>query len=419
MGRHLCCGRVAPVNRRVVVGAALVLVSLTLAGCSGTASDSSRVLHWWVVPDRVDARSIAETCSSAAEYTIELEQLPVGIDQRRTEIVRQLAAGNDSIDILSLDTSLTAEMGAAGYLAPVPADVQAELGSGALPKAVEAATHDDQLVAAPWWLDPQVLWFRGTAAERAGLDTTKPIGWDDLLAGAERLGSTLQIDDLDGTGLADWVRTLMAAAGGTILEGDGRDPDVGLETDAGRVAAGIVQFYANAGIGPGPSPQARTEFAGARGGFLLASSAIVTDPVLSSVVPDMKAVPYPVVEGESVAPLSGVSLAVPKDARNTDLAYEAVACLTSAESQQRMMIQSGHGATRATVYEAEEVKSAIPSSGVTLDAVESGVNVPSTPYWQRVRAALRDTWLPISGVSPSTTPEQSQRAVVDLVAGGL
>ena len=29
-------------------------------------SDSSRVLHWWVVPDRVDARSIAETCSSAA-----------------------------------------------------------------------------------------------------------------------------------------------------------------------------------------------------------------------------------------------------------------------------------------------------------------------------------------------------------------
>ena len=75
-----------------------------------------------------------------------------------------------------------------------------------------------------------------------------------------------------------------------------------------------MQFYASAGIGPGPSPDARAEFAGARGGFLLASSAIVTDPVLAAVVSDMKAVPYPVVEGESVAPLSGVSLAVPKDA---------------------------------------------------------------------------------------------------------
>ena len=237
-------------------------------------------------------------------------------------------------------------MAAAGYLAAVPAELEAELTSGALPKAVEAATFDDRLVAAPWWLDPQLLWYRGTAAERAGLDTTKPISWDDLLAGAERLGSTLQIDDPDGTGLGDWVRASSADPGARSWRGAGRDPKVGLATDAGRVAAGIVQFYASADVGPGPSPDARAEFAGARGGFLLASSAIVTDPVLSTVVPDMKAVPYPVVGAESVAPLSGVSLAVPEDARDPALSYEAVACLTSAESQQTMMIGSGHGATR-------------------------------------------------------------------------
>ena len=406
-------------NRREVVGAALITMSLTLAGCAGSESGSSSVLTWWVVPDRVDARTIAETCSSDGGYTIELEVLPAGIDQRRSEIVRQLAAGTDAIDILSLDTSLTAEMAAAGYLEAVPPEAEPTLTEGVLPKAVEAATHADQLVAVPWWLDPQMLWYRGTSAERAGLDTTKPISWDNLLGGAERLGSTLQIDDPDGTGLGEWVRVLVAAAGGTILEGDGRDPKVGLATDAGKAAAGIVQFYASAGIGPGPSPDARAEFAGARGGFLLASTAIATDPVLSAVVADMKAVPYPVVEGESVAPLSGVSLAVPKDGHDPDLALEAVTCLTSAESQQTMMIGSGHGATRSSVYEAEEVKSAIASSAITLKAVESGVNVPSTPYWQRVRVALRDTWLPISGVSPSTTPAESQQAVTDLVAGGM
>ncbi|MGH3474736.1 MAG: ABC transporter substrate-binding protein, partial [Aeromicrobium sp.] len=318
-------------NRRVVVGAALITMSLTLAGCAGSESDSARVLSWWVVPDRVDARTIAESCSSDGGYTIELEQLPAGIDQRRTAVVRQLAAGNDAIDILSLDTSLTAEMAAAGYLAAVPSEVEPTLTEGVLPKAVEASTHGDRLVAAPWWLDPQMLWYRGTAAERAGLDTTKAISWDDLLAGAERLGSTLQIDDPDGTGIGEWVRALVAASGGTILDGDGRDPKVGLATDAGRAAAGIVQFYAGAGIGPGPSPDARAEFAGARGGFLLASSAIVTDPVLSAVGADMKAVPYPVVEGKSVAPLSGVSLAVPEDARDPDLAFEAVTCLASEE----------------------------------------------------------------------------------------
>lgn len=406
-------------NRSGVVGAVLVLVSLAVAGCGASGSDSPGVLRWWVVPDRVDARSLAETCSADGDYSIELELLPSGIDQRRTEIVRRLAADDGSIDILSLDTSLTAEIAAAGYLAPVPDEVEQAVSDGALPKALEAASLDDQLVAAPWWLDPQVLWYRGTAAERAGLDTTKPISWDDLLAGAERLGTTLQIDDVDGTGLSDWVRTLVSAAGGTILEGAGREPKIGLASDAGRVAAGIVQFYAGAGIGPGPSPNARSDFAGARGGFLLASSAVVTDPVLSSVVPDMKAVPYPVVEGDSVAPLSGVSLAVAEDAADPALAYDAVSCLASAESQQKMMIGSGHGATRKSVYEADEVKEAIAPSGVALDAVESGLNVPSTPYWQRVRAALRDTWLPITGVSPSTTPEESQRAVTNLVGGGL
>jgi len=407
------------VSRRGVVGAVLVLISLTLAGCAGAESTSPRVLRWWVVPDRVEARSIAETCSSTGDYRIELEQLPAGLDRRRSEIVRQLAAGNDTIDILSLDTSLTAEIAAAGYLAAMPSDVEAGLTGDVLPKAVEAATYNDQVVAAPWWLDPQLLWYRGTAAERAGLDTTKPVSWDDLLGGAERLGSTLQIDDPDGSGLADWVRTLVADAGGSIIEGQGRDPKVGLATDAGRAAAGIVQFYAGAGIGPGPSPDARTEFAGARGGFLLASSAIVADPAVSTVVSDMQAVPYPVVEGESVAPLSGVSLAVPKDAADPALAYDAVSCLASAESQQKMMIGSGHGATKKAVYEVDEVKSAITSSEITLKALSSGVNVPSTPYWQRVRAALRDTWLPITGVSPSTTPEDSQRAVTDLVGGGL
>jgi multiple sugar transport system substrate-binding protein len=406
-------------NRRGVVGAALVIMSLTLAGCAGSDSRSANVLTWWVVPDRVDAGTIAETCSSEGGYTIELELLPPGIDQRRSEIVRQLAAGTDAIDILSLDTSLTAEMAAAGYLAAIPPEAEPTLTEGVLPKAIEAATHGERLVAVPWWLDPQVLWYRGTSAERAGLDTTKAISWDDLLAGAERLGSTLQIDDPDGTGLGEWVRVLVAASGGTILDGEGRKPKVGLATDAGRAAAGIVQFYASADIGPGPSSDARAEFAGARGGFLLASSAIITDPALSAVGADMKAVPYPVVQGESVAPLSGVSLAVPKDARDTDLALEAVTCLTSEESQQTMMIGSGHGATRSAVYEVDEVKSAIAASGVMLKAVETGINVPSTPYWQRVRVALRDTWLPISGVSPSTTPADSQRAVTDLVAGGL
>ncbi len=401
-----------------MVVAVLVLASAMLAGC-GAGSGSPRTLQWWVLPDGVDHRALAETCNAGGTFRIELEQLPRGLDQQRAEIVRRLAAGDDTIDVLSLDGSLVAEMATAGFLAPIPAAVETTLTEGVLPKAVEAATYDGELVVAPWRIDPQMLWFRGTTAERAGLDTTQPIGWDDLLAGAERLGATLQIDDPNDAGIADWVRALVAGSGGTLLDGTGRSPDVGLATAAGTSAAGIVQFYANAGIGSGPSEDARTEFSGARGGFLLAGGAVLTDPALATIVPDMNAVAYPVVESESVAPLSSVTLAVPDDAKDADLAYEAVSCLTSAESQQQMMIGSGHGATRAEVYEAEELKGLAVPSELMLEAIESGTNVPSTPYWQRVRAALDDTWLPVGSVNPSSTPADSQRAVKTRVAGGL
>ena len=389
-----------------------------LASCGGTESSSTPTLTWWVAPDRVGARSIAETCSSATDdYSIDIELLPPGIDQQRAEIVRRLTADDHTIDILSLDNSLTAEV--VPYLADVPADLSATFTDGVFPKAVEAASFDGRLVAAPWYLDPQVLWFRGAAAERAGLDTTKPVGWDDLLAGAERLGTTLQIDDPDGNGLSDWIRALIGGAGGQVLDGPGRTPKVGLSTDAGRVAAGIVQFYSGASVGPGPSAEALAEFAGPRGGFLLADTAVYSDPALATVVSDMRATAYPVVESDNVAPLSGVALAVPKAGRNPDVAYAAVTCLTSEDSQREMMIGSGHGAARESVYEDAAVKEALPAEDVALQAVATGANVPSTPYWQRVRAALRDSWTPLTSVSPATTPSESAKAVRDRVAGGL
>ena len=406
-------------SRRGVVVAVLALTFAVLAGCAGTGSADSRSVTWWVLPDGVDARALAESCSAEGGYEIELRQLPADVDRQRTEIVRRLSAGDDSVDVLSLEGTLTAELAAAGWLAALPTDVEAAVTEGVLPKALEAATYDDEVVVAPWRLDPQLLWFRGTAAERAGLDTTQPILWDDLLAGAERLGATLQIDDPDGTGLADWVRGLVAGAGGAVIEGTGRDPEVGLGGEPARTAAGIVQFYAEAGIGDGPSADARTEFAGARGGFLLAGAAALTDPALTTLAPDMTAVGWPVVDAESIAPLDSTALAVPKASDATSLAFEAVTCLTTTEQQQAMMVGSGHGAARAAVYEAEEVKTAVRAAETMLEAATTGVTVPSTPYWQRVRAGIEETWSPIGAVSPSTTPAESHRAVTARVAGGL
>ena len=237
--------------------------SLAACGSSGAKPDSTPTLTWYVGPDRADTTALARTCTAAADgaYEIRVKQLPTDVNARHAMLVRRLQAKDTSIDLLSLDSAFTAEFSAAQFLAPLPEELKAAFGKDIAPAALAAATYDGQLAVAPWWFDPQLLWYRGNVAERAGLDTTKPISWDDLVAGAERLGVTIQMADDDGTGLAQWVNALVAGAGGKLIDGTGRDAKVGLDSDAGRAAASVVEFYLDADRGPGPSKDALKKFA--------------------------------------------------------------------------------------------------------------------------------------------------------------
>lgn len=400
--------------------AALMLV--LLAACGGPAErDKGITLRWYVGPDNVDATSLAETCTAASEgaYSVKVVRLPADVDDRHSLVMRRLAAEDDSIDILSVDSSFTAELAAGQYLAPIPEDLKAPFAQDVFPAALKAASVDDSLVVAPWWYDPYLLWYRGRTAERAGLDTTKPIVWDDLLAGAERLGGTVQIDDPDGQGLASWVNALVVGAGGTLLDGAGRNPDVGLDSDAGRVAAGVVEYFAEVRLGPGPSEDAPARFAADPNGFLLAPSSVISDPALRAVATDLSWTAYPAVSSTSIAPLTGVGLGVPLYARHTKQSYDAISCLQSDASLARLMTSAGHASAKSSTFASSTVQAGYPLASVVKAAVTSGVALPSTPYWQRARVALEDTWLPVTDVSTTSTPRRSQQAVRDLVAGGL
>jgi multiple sugar transport system substrate-binding protein len=334
-------------------------------------------------------------------------------------LVRRLLAKDTSIDLLSLDSAFTAEFSAARYLAPLPEELKAPFAKDIAPAALAAATYDGQLAVAPWWFDPQLLWYRGNVAERAGLDTTKPISWDDLVGGAERLGVTIQIADDDGSGLAQWANALVAGAGGTLVDGPGRDATVGLESAAGRTAASVVELYLDADRGPGPTTDALTRFVAPDGGFLLAPSSVISDPDVAAVASDMAWTAYPTVADSSIAPLSGVGLAVPLYAPHTDLSYAAISCLTSPDVLTSIMANTGHSASRLTTYDEPSVKRSYPMAAVTRPAVLSGVTVPVTPYWQVAEAALDDTWLPLRDFSQDTTLDRSQRAVRSAIAGKL
>ena len=407
-------------SRRGVTGVVAALVLATVAACAPATQDGPVTLRWYVGPDRVDVRSLARACSSASggDYTIDVVRLPDDVDERHSTLVRRLAAQDDSIDLLSLDSAFTTEFDAAGFLAPIPEELKEPFARDAFPAALEAASPGGQLAAAPWWSDPYLLWFRGLAAERAGLDTTKPITWDALVTGASRVGSSIQIEDVDGQGLPAWIDSLVTGAGGTLLDGAGRSPRVGLDSDAGRTAADVVRAYAGSDLGPGPSADAVRSFVTTPGSFLLAPTSVIADPRLASIAGDMQWTAYPVVEDEPAVPVTGVALAVPLYAQHTTLSYDAIECLTSDASMQQMMLSSGHSAARESLYDTREVEAGYPMAAVARTSRKNGLVLPQTPYWNRVRDALVDTWLPVGDVDDST-PAASQRAVRDEVAGRL
>lgn len=394
-----------------------------LAGCGSTGDDVGSVptLHWYVGPDRVDPAGLARTCTeqAAGRYRIEVETLPTELADRHDLLVRRMLARDDTIDLLSLDSSLTAEFAAAGFLVPVPTALGQAQQRGIAPAALAAATYDDRLVTVPWFMEPQVLWFRGNLAERAGLDVRKTITWDDLIAGAQRLGVTIQIQDPGGSGLADWVNALVVGSGGSIVAGTGRDAQIGLASAPGRAAASVVEFYQQSEVGPGPSADALATFASPAGGFLLASASAVVDPEVASVAPDMVAASYPATGDTSVAPLTGVGLAVPAHAPDPEASYSAIECLTAPDQLRTLMVDSQRTASRSTTWRDKEVKRGFPQLDVVAEAVKTGATTPSSPYWFQIVRALEATWRPVDDVTQDATPDDSQAAVRAAVEGTL
>ena len=118
-----------------------------------------------------DAGQKCAATRRTAPSRIETQVLPNEADQQREQLVRRLAADDSSIDLMSLDPPFVAEFANAGYLLPItdPADV-ADVHRGRARRPAETAYWDDQLVAPPFWANTQLLWYRKSVAEAAGVD---------------------------------------------------------------------------------------------------------------------------------------------------------------------------------------------------------------------------------------------------------
>ncbi|MFT4189374.1 MAG: ABC transporter substrate-binding protein [Aeromicrobium sp.] len=388
-----------------------------LAACAGAAETGVPTLRWYVA-DSSDYAALARSCSDASEgaYRIELVEAPDGVAERRADLLRRSRA-DDDLDLIAVDTALTGDLAAAGLLADVPKKLREDFENGRTEAALAASTVDGRLATVPWWYEPQVLFSRGSAAERAGLDLSGGVGWDALVTGAARIGGTVQIDAT----MAQWVSALIVGAGSERAPGDPGDPAGPLSGAAAGVAAALVAAYAAAAVGPGPSEDAVSSFAAPGGSFLVAPISALSSAELRPVRAEVEVTAYPRASGEvevARTPLTGASLAVADASDRREKAFAAIACLTGAEAQEMLALSTGHLPTLQDTLKSEAVGEAVGETELVSAAMAQGAPEPNSTEAFLVGQAVESTWLPLARVG-GATPAISAAEARRLLDGGL
>ena len=143
---------------------ALVAGLLVAVSACGEESGSGTVsLGFWAYNEPGGTfRGAAERCTqqSGGRYRINFNALGNDPNTQRQQLVRRLAAGDSSIDIMSMDVIWTAEFAEAGWMLPFPEDIAAQIRQGTLKGPLDTATYEGKLYGAPANSNTQLLWYR-------------------------------------------------------------------------------------------------------------------------------------------------------------------------------------------------------------------------------------------------------------------
>jgi multiple sugar transport system substrate-binding protein len=420
-------------RRGLAAAAALVTASGLLAACSANADTGTPTLVWYVNPDNGGQAKVAANCSeqSNGEYTIETQVLPQDASQQRIQLARRLAAEDSGIDIMSIDPPYTAEFANAGYLAPIPQDLQNKLKDQSFKGATDAATWDGQLVVAPFWSNTQVLWYRKSFVEKAGIDMSKPVTWDQIIDSAADNDGTVAVQANKYEGYVVWINALISGAGGEIATDTAKGVDLTLDIDseAGDKAAAIIEKLAHSAAAP-PDLSVSNEgtagatFGSAQGAFLTNWTYIWTnyDATQPEIKKDIGYTRYPQsVEGQdSRPPYGGIGVGVSAYSNHVDESMKAIECITNADNQEVNAELTGNMPASEAGYAAnnDALQKIYPADLLQLfqDSLDAAAPRTVTPYWSDISGGLQSTWHPPASVT-SSTPATSQTFIENVLHG--
>jgi len=409
-----------------------------LFGACSSSNCATPTLIWYINPDNGGQKTLAKKCAdqSNGAYTIDVQVLPTEADAQREQLVRRLAAQDSSVDLMSLDPPFVAEFANAGYLMEITdANDVKTLTDGVLAGPMKTAFWKDKLVATPFWANTQLLWFRKSVAQAAGVDPTAAgFTWDQMIKAAESQNKKIGVQARRYEGLMVWVNALITSGGGQIIDhadlGDKATPTV--SSPAGNQAANIVGTLARSKAAPSDlltagEEEARSLFQGDNGAFMVnwpyvyaaAQEAQKKGAVTQATIDDIGWARYPQVDQEhkSSPPLGGIDLAIGNYTNNKAQALAAVKCITSLQSNVQYMVEAGNPAARGAAYDAPEVQKAFPMAALIRESINDAGPRPITPYYGDVSSSVQRTWHPPSAVQSPQTPQQTDEYMSEVLSG--
>ena len=378
--------RLASIARRLVAAVLLGVSATAGAHAQTTIAISCSALG-------VEARLCREGAEEWARRTgnrVQLVSTPNSGSERLALYQQLVAAHSADIDVFQVDVVWP------GILANHLLDLKDSIDvSGHLPQLVRNNTVNDRLVAAPWFVNVALLFYRRDLLEAHG--RRPPETWRELTetakdimqkqraaSGDDRMwGFVFQARAYEGlTGnAAEWLASYGA---GHIVEPDGRISVANPRAvEALSLARSWIGSIAPVGVLNYAEEEARGVFQSGNAVFmhnwpyawplLNAEDSPVRGRVAVAILPRG--------EGEGAmhaSALGGEQLAVSRYSRHPAEAVDLVRHLTSAAEQKRRAVTGGFTPTITALYEDEAILAANPFLHDLLDSLKNAVARPSS-----------------------------------------
>ena len=406
--------------KALAAGAAIALVA-PLTACGSDDEGGVPTLNFYQFPVE-NMQTVVDNCTKAAagKYKIVYQVLPRTADDQRVQMVRRLAAKDDSMDILGMDVTWTQEFASAKWIREFPEADAAAVRNGTLQGPLASGEYNGKLYAAPNNTNVQLMWYR------KDLVPTPPKTWDEMIQQAQQLksqGKTYQILTMGAQyeGLVVLFNSLVASAGGHVVSDDGKTAVM----DNGTVKAlEVMKKLATSGV-TSPSfsnsieDDVRLAFQSGDGAFQVNWPYVWAS--MQSDAPDLAKkvawAPYPAIDASNpaVTTIGGSNQAVSSYSKHPDLAFDAIKCLRGPESQKYLAINAGQAPSIESVYSEPEMDKAYPMKATLLQELKTSAPRPRTPAYQNLSTVVAAQLSPPASIDPLKTAATLRRSIQDAI----